>query len=103
MRLLLVLAGIAVAIGLAAPAYADRSDDEFLVSLRAAGLTYPDATLAIAAGRSVCQAVAQGKPAADVVKDVQTANPGLLGESAATFTAIAAHIYCPKVLKGGGS
>jgi hypothetical protein len=100
MRLLLALASVAAVIGIAAPAHADSDDDNFLASLRAAGLTYPDPGRVIAAGKYVCNSVNQGKPMADVVKDVQNQNPGLQGDNAAKFTAIAANVYCPQALGG---
>ena len=37
---------------------------------------------------------------ADVVKTVQSENPGLHGDNAARFTAIAANVYCPTTLAG---
>jgi hypothetical protein len=102
MRLLLALTSLAAVIGMAAPAHADSNDDEFLASLRAAGITYQDPGRAIAAGKSVCKSVDGGKRMADVVKDVQNLNPGLHWDNAARFTAIAANVYCPQALGGSG-
>jgi hypothetical protein len=99
---LLALAGLAVVVGMAGPARADGDDDAFLVSLQAAGITYPDPGRAIAAGRWVCQAVGQGTPMVDVVKTIQVQNAGLHGDNAARFTAIAANVYCPQTLSPGG-
>ncbi|WP_421840549.1 DUF732 domain-containing protein [Mycobacterium sp.] len=101
MRFLLTAIGAAAAIGMAAPAHADTIDQQFLDALRQAGLTYQDANLAIAAGKSVCKLVSQGKHTADVVTVVQKGNPGLHGNSAAKFTAIAATAYCPTALSSG--
>ncbi len=98
MRLLLVLTSFAGMIGMAAPAFADTSDDQFLASLQAAGIGYPSPDRVIAAGKLVCQLAGQGKPMADVVNTIQGANPGLHGDNAARFTAIAAEAYCPKAL-----
>jgi Protein of unknown function (DUF732) len=98
MRLLLMLASLAAAVGLAAPAYADSADDQFLASLQAAGVTFPDPAKVIAAGKWVCQTVGQGTQMADVVKTIQDKNPGLHGDNAAKFTAIAASVYCPQAL-----
>jgi Protein of unknown function (DUF732) len=100
MKLLLALASLAAVIGTAAPAYADGADDMFLGTLRAAGITFPDPERAIGAGRWVCSAVHGGNSMADVVKTVQTENPGLRGDNAAQFTAIAAKSYCPTMLAG---
>jgi Protein of unknown function (DUF732) len=98
MRPILLLAGLAAAIGMAAPAHADSDDDRFLASLQAAGVTFPDAAKVIAAGKWVCQTVGQGTQMTDVVKTIQTKNPGLSGDNAAKFTAIAASVYCPQAL-----
>jgi hypothetical protein len=100
MRLLLTLTSLAAMIGMAVPAYADSNDDEFLATLHAAGISYPNPDRAIAAGKWVCNMVYQGNQMVDVVKTVQTANPGLTGDNAARFTAIAANVYCPKTLSG---
>jgi Protein of unknown function (DUF732) len=100
MKLLLTLASLAAVIGTAVPAYADSVDDTFLATLHAAGISYPDPERAIAAGKWVCNAVRVGNPMADVVKTVQTENPGLHGDNAARFTAIAANVYCPTTLAG---
>lgn len=97
MKPLLALSVLAV-VGMAAPAYADSTDDAFLASLQAAGITYQGADRVITAGKSVCKMVDQGKQMADVVKTVQNLNPGLHGDNAARFTAIAATAYCPQAL-----
>ncbi len=98
MKPLLALAVLAVGIGAASPASADGNDDAFLASLHAAGITYQNADRVIAAGKSVCKMVDQGKQMVDVVKTVQSLNPGLHGDNAARFTAIAADVYCPQAL-----
>ena len=98
MKLLLTLASLAAMVGAAAPAYADGVDDTFLATLRAAGINFPDPVRAIAAGKWVCNAAHGGNPMADVVKTVQSENPGLRGDNAARFTAIAANVYCPTTL-----
>ena len=77
MKILLTLASVAVLVGTAAPAHADGNDDIFLATLSAAGITFPDAHNAVAAGRWVCFAVHGGTAMADVVKKVQVENPGL--------------------------
>ncbi len=85
-------------IGTAVPAHADSSDDAFLATVKAAGLTYSDPDRAITAGKTVCKMVDQGKQLVDVVKTIQILNPGLQGDNAARFTAIAANVYCPQAL-----
>ena len=102
MKPLLMLTSLAAMIGVAAPASADSNDDAFLASLQAAGITYPDPDRVIAAGKWVCQAVGQGTQLADAVKTIQTQNPGLHGDNAARFTAIAANVYCPQALSANG-
>jgi Protein of unknown function (DUF732) len=94
----LALTNLAALIGMAVPAHADGNDDAFLVSLQAAGITFPDPGRAISAGKWVCQAAGQGKPMVDVVKTIQEQNSGLRGDNAARFTAIAANVYCPDAL-----
>jgi Protein of unknown function (DUF732) len=101
------LAGLAVMVGMAAPAYADSTDDEFIATIQAAGISFPDPARVITAGKWVCEKAGQGSQLVDVVKDVQGLNPGLSQEKAAKFTAIAANVYCPKaistnVVKGSG-
>ncbi|WP_369829594.1 DUF732 domain-containing protein [Mycobacterium sp. E787] len=96
--LLLTMTSLAALVGMAGPARADSSDDAFIASLHAAGITFPDPGPAIGAGRWVCQAVEKGTQMADVVKTVQAQNPGLHGDNAARFTAIAANVYCPQSL-----
>ncbi|WP_156690417.1 DUF732 domain-containing protein [Mycobacterium sp. Marseille-P9652] len=98
MKPLLLPVAVAAAVGLAAPVHADGSDDAFLASLRAAGITFPDPGRVIGAGKWVCQAVGQGTPMVDVVKTIQERNAGLHGDNAARFAAIAANVYCPQAI-----
>ncbi len=98
MKVLLLPAVVAAAVGMAAPACADAGDDAFLASLQAAGITYPDPGRVIAAGKWVCQAAGQGTPMVDIVKTIQSRTAGLHGDNAAKFTAIAANVYCPQAL-----
>jgi hypothetical protein len=98
MRPVLMLVSAAAVIAMAAPAHADSTDDRFLVSLQAAGVTFPDPARVIAAGKWVCETVGQGTQMADVVKTIQSKNPGLRGDNAAKFMAIAASVYCPNAL-----
>jgi hypothetical protein len=98
MRLVLPLVGVAAAICMAAPARADATDDQFLASLQAAGIAYPSPDKVISSGRAVCRMAGQGTRMADIVNVIQTQNPGLHGDNAARFTAIAASVYCPSAL-----
>ena len=96
MRFLMMLAGLAATIGMAVPAHADSTDDQFLAGLGAAGLTYPDPDKAVAAGKSVCKmANDSSMRMANVVIAIHNSNPGLKWDEAATFTKIAANAYCP--------
>jgi Protein of unknown function (DUF732) len=92
------LAGLAMMVGVAVPAHADSTDDEFIATIQAAGIGFPDPAQVIMAGKWVCEKAGQGTQMVDVVKDVQRLNPGLSQEKAAKFTAIAANVYCPKAL-----
>ncbi|OMC41067.1 DUF732 domain-containing protein [Mycobacterium sp. IS-1264] len=111
MKLRSAVASAVVLIGLAAPAYADDGDGEggdvgtdkaFLAELQQAGLTYQDPNSAVAAGKSVCQLVDEGKSAAEIITELRNRNPSFQGTSAAKFTALAAAAYCPQYMSGGG-
>lgn len=94
-----MLTGLAVMIGLAAPAHAGPNEDQaLLVSLQAAGIKYKDTASVITTGKAVCDMAAAGKSGVEVVEMLQSANPGLSQENAARFTAIAAGVYCPATL-----
>ncbi len=100
MRLVLLMAGAAVVIGTAAPAYADPTpkDQAFLTALSQAGLTYLNADRAITAGKQVCSLADNGMTGEEIVKNLQDRNPGFQGQGAAKFAAIAASAYCPEKL-----
>ena len=100
MRLVLLLAGVTVAIGTAASAHADVDgrDQAFLTTLSQAGVTYLNPERAVAAGKSVCDLVDGGMTGAEIVKNLQEKNPGFVGDGAAKFAAIAAQAYCPTAL-----
>ncbi|KKC02935.1 DUF732 domain-containing protein [Mycobacterium nebraskense] len=101
MRFILVLAGIAAVIGLAAPAYADiDNDQDFLKDLRDAGITYQDGGNAITIGKSVCELLDDGQSSAEVVTQLRNQNPAFQGASAAKFTYLASAHYCPKYVTG---
>jgi hypothetical protein len=98
MKLLLTVTSFAAIIGMAVPAHADSTDDAFLASLQAAGITYSDPDKAVGAGKWVCQTVGQGTQMTDVIKTLQSKNSSLSDEKAAKFTAIAANAYCPDAI-----
>lgn len=109
MKLLLALASAAVMMGIAAPAYADdgdggdiSNDKDFLAELRQVGLSYQDPDNAVAAGKSVCQLVDDGKSATEIITELRNRNPSFQGTAAAKFTALAAAHYCPEYMNGGG-
>ena len=99
--LLLTLTSLAAIVGMAGPARADSTDDAFLAWLRSAGITYQVPAQVIGAGKWVCQTVGKGMQMTDVVNTIQAQNPGLKGDDAARFTAIAANVYCPQTINGG--
>jgi hypothetical protein len=106
MRPLLALMGVCVALGLAAPAYADPDsgapdDAVFLASLRSAGVIVANPTQAIAIGHSVCGQMAKGKSGPQLVSDLQIDNPGLSTDHAGVFIALAAKFYCPQQINQG--
>jgi len=109
MKRVLVLFGIAAALGLAAPAHADPSvdanlDASFLDALTKAGITVKSRAGAVKAGKAACGMMEQGQPELDVIQLVTRQNPGLDTTRAAQFTAIAASAYCPQYLqRAGGS
>jgi hypothetical protein len=100
---LLVALGVTAVIGLlgSAQANADSTDDAFLASLRQANITYGKPDQAVAAARSVCEMVASGKKAADVVNALKDANPKFTLDGATRFVGIAANAYCPDQLSPG--
>jgi hypothetical protein len=96
MRFLLMLAALAATIGLAVPAHADSTDDQFLAALGPAGINFDDAGKAVAAGKSVCtMANTNNMRMVNVVIAIKNANPPLSFQRAADFTRIAANAYCP--------
>lgn len=105
MRLLRVFAAATVALGLAAPVYADPtgSDADFIAALDDAGITFENPDAVTAAGRQVCELMATGQTDPDIVKKVVDKNPGFTLSGAARFAAIAASAYCPERLAPGGA
>ncbi|MCA2265157.1 DUF732 domain-containing protein [Mycobacterium marseillense] len=98
MKLLFALAGLAVTIGLAAPAHADGTDDAFIASLRAVGITFADPDRAVGAGKWVCDTAGRGEQMPQVVATLRSMNSGLSEEKANQFAAIAANTYCPNTI-----
>lgn len=110
MRLLLVLANVAVTIGLAVPALADpdpapgpvpddpAADARFLDTLNKAGMSYRSGPDAVAAGRMACNMMISGRPEKDVVDELSMRNPGLNSGGAMRFAALASSTYCPDYL-----
>jgi hypothetical protein len=100
MRFLVVLAGLAAVLGVAAPAQADPGnsgpDASFLAALKKAGITYQDPAVAVEVGKQACELMDQGNTEAGVIKSVSSSNPGFTGDGAAQFTMIAASAYCPQ-------
>jgi hypothetical protein len=96
MRLLLMLAGLAAMIGLAVPAHADSTDDQFLAAIGQAGINFDDHDKAVAAGKSVCtMANSSNMRMVNIVMAIHSSNPGLGWDKAADFTRIADNAYCP--------
>ena len=96
MRTLVVLATLAAATGLAAPAHADPSPDtSFLAGLDKAGITYHSGLEAVAAAKQVCDWINQGQRRSDVIVAVSKSNPGFAMSSAEQFTTLAERAYCP--------
>jgi hypothetical protein len=108
MRLLLTLAGAAIAVGLAAPALADppppsvpdnpAADATFLDSLNKAGMSYNSAPSAIKAGKFACDMMNAGAAEKDVIDKLSMLNPGLNSGGAMRFAALASSAYCPDYL-----
>lgn len=98
MKLLFALSGLAVVIGVAAPAHADGTDDAFIASLRAVGITFPDPDRAVGAGKWVCDTVGRGEQMPQVVATLRSMNSGLSEDKANQFAAIAANTYCPNTI-----
>lgn len=105
MRRLLMVLGVATALGLAVPAHAEPGvDASFVDALTKAGITFNDPSNAVEAGHTTCDLIAQGKPGLQVVQLVQQQNSGISTTNAAKFTAIAVSAYCPQfVQQVGGS
>ncbi|OBA78499.1 hypothetical protein A9W99_22680 [Mycobacterium sp. 1164966.3] len=101
--LFLTLTSLAAIVGMAMPAHADSTDDAFIASLNAAGITYSDLDAVVGAGKWVCDKVNGGTEMSDVVKTLTSKNPSLNPDKASKFAAIAANAYCPDAISAGGA
>lgn len=96
--LLRVLALVALAVGLAAPAYADSKDDAFIANLDTSGMNYGAPDKAIQVAKDVVCGSLNANPKAsnaDLIAKVVDATkwPSL---NAAYFTGAAIQAYCPQ-------
>ena len=108
MKRLMVVLGVASALGLAAPAHAEPGvDASFIDALSKAGISFNDPSKAVEAGHTTCDLISQGKPGIQVVQLVEQQNSGISTTNAAKFTAIAVSAYCPQYVQqanaGGGA
>lgn len=105
MRIRAALLGAVGCVCFAAPAQAEPSetDTNFLVSLRAAGITYNNADQAIITAKMVCGFIAEGQPSPQVLEGLKARNPGLTTEHGTQFVGIAAQVYCPDQLVRNGT
>jgi hypothetical protein len=92
------IALMALAVGLAAPAYADTTDDAFIANLNTSGMNYGAPERAIQVAKTVVCATLGDNPNtsnADLITKVTNATnwPAL---NAAYFTGAAIQAYCPQ-------
>ncbi|MBY0290155.1 MAG: DUF732 domain-containing protein [Mycobacteriaceae bacterium] len=93
----MTLVGPAMALCLAAPAFAEPVDTTFLNALNDAGIGYGDAASTEKLGQSVCPMLVEpGKNLASVYSTVS--NNGINPDMAAFFTGIAISMYCPSMM-----
>ena len=89
--------GIATALAVAAPAYADGIDGSFLSALSNGGMNYGDPSSTTALGQSVCPMLVQpGQSFASVASSM--GNQGISPAMASFFTGIAIQMYCPQMM-----
>ncbi|CAJ1500226.1 DUF732 domain-containing protein [[Mycobacterium] holstebronense] len=105
MKIRAALLGALGCVCFASPAQADPSetDTNFLVSLRAAGITYNNADQAIITAKMVCGFISEGQPSPQVLEGLKARNPGLTTEHGTQFVGIAAQVYCPDQLVRNGT
>ncbi|BBZ45169.1 DUF732 domain-containing protein [Mycobacterium parmense] len=97
-----VLALMIAAVGLAAPAYADNTDDAFIANLSTSGMNYGAPDKAIQVAKTVVCGTLNDNP--------NTSNPDLIAKvtsatswpmnAAAYFTGAAIQAYCPQYTQG---
>ncbi len=90
-----VVAGAALATGLAAPAYAEETDDIFVSVLDGEGISYPSAEEAVLVANGVCAYMSEGNSLEDAVGEVMK-ETGLELEQSGFFVGAAAASYCPE-------
>lgn len=91
-----VVAGAALATGLAAPAYAEEADDIFVSVLDGEGIPYPTAEEAVLVANGVCAYMSEGNSLEDAVGEVMK-ETGLKLEQSGFFVGAAAASYCPEL------
>jgi hypothetical protein len=94
-----VLAAVAIAAvaatGLAAPAHADQTDDQFISMLNQHGVPYKSASDAIKLAQSVCMTLRrQGSTPTDALKQVVN-KASMDVKAASVFVGASALAYCP--------
>ena len=89
-----VAAGIAVATAMAAPAYADATDDIFIGVLDEEGIAYPSESEAIIVAHQVCGFVQDGNTLEDAIVEVMNES-GMGVEESGFFVGAATASYCP--------
>jgi len=108
MKLLLALLGVSMGIVVAAPAYADPDLDAppgdanngvFLSDLHQVGITFPNPSQALKAGKTVCGLLSHGESGLQLVDDLRANNPALTTNGAVQFATISAKSFCPQQLE----
>jgi hypothetical protein len=89
-----VAAGIVLATGMAAPAYADETDSIFISVLDEEGVPYTKASDAILVAKGVCVYLTEGSSLEDVTLQVMEES-GLGVEQSGFFVGAATAAYCP--------
>jgi hypothetical protein len=89
-----VAAGIVLATGMAAPAYADENDSIFISVLDDEGIPYTKASDAILVAKGVCVFLAEGNTLEDATLQVMEES-GLGVEESGFFVGAATASYCP--------
>jgi hypothetical protein len=89
-----VAAGIVLATGMAAPAYADENDSIFISVLDDEGIPYTKASDAILVAKGLCVFLAEGNTLEDATLQVMEES-GLGVEESGFFVGAATASYCP--------